>query len=176
LKDTLETDGGGAAEVHDDSAESDVASLGAAEQLPPLARKIERLFQTVRPAGGHERYTVEQVAAGIRKAGGPTISSTYIFQLRRGIRDNPTIRHIEALAAFFGVPPSYFFDPDAEQRTAAELDLMMAMRDQGVQTVAFRTLGISQANTEQILGMIDMVRRLEGLPVKTSIGPVEQPE
>jgi len=73
-----------------------------------LAEKIDRLFQTVHPADGE--YTHEEVASAIREAGGPTISGSYLWQLRKGVRDNPTMRHLEALSEFFGVPPAYFFD------------------------------------------------------------------
>jgi hypothetical protein len=40
----------------------------------------------------------------------PTDPATYLRQLRKGLRDNPTKRHLEALADFFGVAPIYFFD------------------------------------------------------------------
>jgi transcriptional regulator with XRE-family HTH domain len=75
-----------------------------------LAEKIDHLFTVVHPAQGE--YTHEQVATAIEEAGGPTISATYLWQLRKGLRDNPTKRHLEALSSFFGVPPSYFFDED----------------------------------------------------------------
>ena len=79
-----------------------------ADQAPgrpdTLAKKIDRLFKTVHPGRGE--YTHEQVADAIRQAGGPTISATYVWQLRKGIRDNPTKRHLEALSGFFGVVTS----------------------------------------------------------------------
>lgn len=40
------------------------------------------------------------------------VSAAYIWQLRKGVRDNPTERHLEALADFLGVPPPCFFDED----------------------------------------------------------------
>src|SRR3954453_11789531 len=67
-----------------------------------LAEKLDRLFQTVRPRDGGE-FTFEEVAEGIRGRGGPTVSATYIWQLRKGLRDNPTKKHLEALADFFGL-------------------------------------------------------------------------
>jgi transcriptional regulator with XRE-family HTH domain len=127
-----------------------------------LAEKIDRLFGTVHPAKGE--YSHEDVATAIREAGGPTISATYLWQLRKGLRDNPTKRHLEALAGFFGVSPAYFFDDEAAQRIDAELDLLAAMRDASVRHVALRASGLSTESLQAIADMIERVRKLEGLP------------
>jgi transcriptional regulator with XRE-family HTH domain len=127
-----------------------------------LAEKIDRLFATVHPAKGE--YTHEDVASAIRDAGGPTISATYLWQLRKGHRDNPTKRHLEALASFFGVSPAYFFDDEAAERIDAELDLLAAMRDASVRQVALRASGLSPESLGAIADMIERVRKLEGLP------------
>ncbi len=78
-----------------------------------LARRIDALFRTGHRHGRAGDYTYEQVSTAIAERGGPTISASYLYMLRRGIRDNPTKRHLEALAEFFDVPVSYFFDPPA---------------------------------------------------------------
>ena len=127
-----------------------------------LAEKIDRLFKTVHPARGE--YTHEEVANAIREAGGPTISATYIWQLRKGIRDNPTKRHLEALSSFFGVPPAYFFDDETAARIDAELSLLASMRDASVRQVALRASGLSPESLTAIAEMIERVRKLEGLP------------
>ena len=126
-----------------------------------LAEKIDHLFTTVHPAKG--QYTHEQVAAALREAGGPTISATYVWQLRKGIRDNPTKHHLEALAGFFGVPPSYFFDEEAAAQVDAELALLVAMRDANVRSVALRSAGLSPATLASIGGIIEQARQIEGL-------------
>lgn len=128
-----------------------------------LAQKIDHLFATVRPPEGDE-YTHEEVASALRGAGGPTISATYVWQLRKGIRDNPTRHHIEALAQFFGVPPSYFFDEEAAERIDAELALLVAMRDSSVRSVALRAHGLSKPSLDVIRAVIENTRQLEGLP------------
>src|SRR4051795_2991213 len=108
-----------------------------------LAAKVDHLFRTVRPRGGGE-YSFEDVAEAIRAKGGPTISATYLWQLRKGKRDNPTKRHLEALAGFFGVPPAYFFDDEVTARIDAELELLAALRDASVRRVALRAAGLSE--------------------------------
>lgn len=128
-----------------------------------LAEKLDALFRAVRTSEGDE-YTHEEVAAAVRASGGPTISATYVWQLRKGMRDNPTKHHLEALSAFFGVPASYFFDEEAAERIAAELSLLGAMRDASVRRVAVRAVGLSAASLEAIAAMLEQARRLEGLP------------
>ena len=127
-----------------------------------LSAKLNHLFSVVRPADGDE-YTFDEVAESIRAQGGPTISATYLWQLRKGLRDNPTKRHLEALAAFFGVPPAYFFDSAEAERIDAELALLTALRDGPVRQIAMRANGLSAKSLEAIADMVDRVRELEGL-------------
>jgi len=127
-----------------------------------LAEKVDHLFKTVHPAGRGE-YSFEEVARSLEAAGGPTVSGTYIWQLRKGIRDNPTKKHLEALAGFFGVPPSYFFDDDASDRIDSELEFLAALRDSDVRRVALRAKGLSPRSIGALQDMIDHVRQLEGL-------------
>src|SRR5258706_13749135 len=92
-----------------------------------LAAKLDRLFRTVRPQSQGE-YTYEEVATAIRERG-VMISHTYIWQLRKGARDNPTKRHLDALAEIFGVNAAYFLDDEAARRIDEQLELLAAMRD-----------------------------------------------
>ncbi|MFI0418385.1 XRE family transcriptional regulator [Spongiactinospora gelatinilytica] len=127
-----------------------------------LAAKLDHLFRTVRPKGGGE-YTFEEVSDALKARGGPTISGTYIWQLRKGLRDNPTMRHLEALADFFGVPPAYFFDDAAAERIDAELALLTALRDSSIRQIALRASGLSTKSLDAITEMLERVRELEGL-------------
>ena len=127
-----------------------------------LAEKLNHLFETIHPPGRPE-FSSEDVAEGIRARGGPTISATYIWQLRKGLRDNPTKKHLEALAEFFGVTPAYFFDEEAAERIEAELELLAALRDAPVRHIALRASGLSSQSLRAIAEMIDRVRELEGL-------------
>jgi transcriptional regulator with XRE-family HTH domain len=135
-----------------------------AKQVPAprtLAEKIDHLFTVVHPAQGE--YTHEQVAKAIEEAGGPTISATYLWQLRKGQRDNPTKRHLEALSSFFGVPASYFFDEETTAAVDAELELLAGMRDPQVRQLATRAAGLSPDTLKTLLGMVERARQLEGL-------------
>jgi transcriptional regulator with XRE-family HTH domain len=140
-----------------------------------LAEKINHLFHTIHPSGRGE-HSNEEVAAAIRKNGGPTISATYLWQLRKGIRDNPTKKHLEALAEFFGVSPSYFFDEAAAARIDAELKLLVALRDSPVRRIALRAFGLSPESLEKIAEMVEWVRELERLPGEPSSPQGATPE
>lgn len=128
-----------------------------------LAERLDRLFRTFRRPGGGE-YSNEEVAEALRERGGPTISATYLWQLRKGVRDNPTKKHLEAVAEFFGVPPAYFFDDEAGKRVDAELEMLTALRDSSVRQLALRASGLSAESLSALAEMIDRVRELEGLP------------
>jgi transcriptional regulator with XRE-family HTH domain len=129
-----------------------------------LADRLNHLFATVHP-GGRGPYSNEEVAQAIRRDGGE-ISRAYIAYLRSGQRENPTMQHLEALAAFFGVKPSYFFDEDVATSNDAELDLLLAMHDSGVRAVALRAAGLSPKGIRAVADIIERVRDLEGLPTE----------
>ncbi|MFJ5548075.1 XRE family transcriptional regulator [Streptomyces sp. NPDC093225] len=128
--------------------------------VPTLADRIERLFQTVRRPS-REAYSNEEVARACREASGETFSATYLWQLRTGRRDNPTKRHLEALAAFFQVPPSYFFDDEQGERISEELTLLGALRDAEVRDVALRAVTLSPEGLGTISDMIEAIARRE---------------
>ncbi|HEV7974052.1 helix-turn-helix domain-containing protein [Amycolatopsis sp.] len=96
-----------------------------------LAEKLDYLFQTVRRPGQRE-YSYEDVATAIARDQKEAISASYIWYLRTGQRDNPTIKHLNALAKFFGVPTAYFVDEPTGERVEAELALLTALQDAGV--------------------------------------------
>ncbi|MFV0129419.1 helix-turn-helix domain-containing protein [Streptomyces sp. HMX112] len=133
-----------------------------------LADKINHLFDTVVPAG-RGPYSTEEVARAISEDSTP-ISGSYIWLLRRGQRDNPTIRHLEGLARFFGVPPAYFFDDEVTAAVETQLGMLTALRDAQVQHVALRAAGLSSKSLRSIAEVIDRVRELEGLPPQENAG------
>ena len=125
-----------------------------------LADKIDRLFNVVRRPD-REPYSNEEVAKACREATGESFSTTYLWQLRTGRRDNPTKRHLEALAQFFGVPPAYFFDDEQSRKIAEELALLGALRDAGVRDLALRAVTLSADGLDTISDMIDAIARRE---------------
>ncbi|HEV7899561.1 MAG TPA: helix-turn-helix domain-containing protein [Planosporangium sp.] len=136
--------------------------MGRTDPAATLANRLNHLFRTVHPAG-RGPYSNEEVAAAIRDQGGAAISATYIWLLRKGERDNPTLKHLEALAAFFGVPAAYFFDDAMAARIEDEMAMLSALRDLGVRALALRMAGLSPKSLQPIADVIERVRELEGL-------------
>ena len=132
------------------------------DESPNLAEKLERLFQTVHPAG-RPPFSNAEVATALEHGGGPTVSATYLWQLRKGLRANPTKAHLEALARFFGVNPSYFFDESSEADIEGQLARLAVLRDDGVRAIALRSSGLSEGSLQAIQGIVENVRRLEKL-------------
>ncbi|MFB7598208.1 XRE family transcriptional regulator [Streptomyces sp. NPDC056160] len=125
-----------------------------------LADKIEALFRIVRRPN-REQFSNEEVARACRETTGASFSATYLWQLRTGRRDNPTKRHLEALAQFFDVPVAYFFDEEQGKAIAKELELLGALRDAGVRNVALRAVNLSPEGVSTISDMIDVLARRE---------------
>lgn len=140
-----------------------------------FAAKLNHLFATVRPAHGGEA-SYREVAAAIAEQGGPTISSSYIYQLRSGVRENPTLRHVQALAKYFGVEVAYFTDEEIAERTDAQLATLAAMRDAGVRSIALRASHLSPEALGLVSDMIDMASKLESNRRRGATAPRPQPK
>lgn len=145
-----------------DKRVSAVSSTTTADREPDatLADKIDALFRVVRRPN-REPYSHEEVARACREATGESFSATYLWQLRTGRRDNPTKRHLEALAQFFDVPVGYFFDDEQGAAIAKELELLGALRDAGVRSMALRAVNLSPEDAATIGDMIDVLARRE---------------
>ncbi len=143
-----------------------------------LAERIDYLFRQVHPRGRGE-YTLEEVSAGMRERRGVSITTAYLSQLRNGQRTNPTRDVLEALADFFGVNPSYFFDDEASESIAAQLELYKVLRDAEVRDLALRAADLSPASLRALAGIIEHWRQLEGRPGEEREGhrpPMQAPQ
>ncbi len=137
-----------------------------------FARRLNRLFDKLQDEGN--RRGNEDVAAAITTAG-TKISSSYLWLLRTGRRDNPGHHHIQALAAYFQVPPAYFFDNSLSDAMERELDLIAAMRQPAVRRLAKRAVGLSPGVLDALLVMVGQARQAQGLPaLSLSEDPDEQ--
>lgn len=134
--------------------------IDSGDASPSFSAKLNHLFATVRPAHGEEA-SYREVATAIARQGGPTISPSYIYQLRSGIRKNPTLRHVQALAKYFGVEVAYFTDDEVAEQTDAELAVLAAMRDANVRSIALRAANLSVESLELVSDMIDLARKME---------------
>lgn len=138
-----------------------VPADGEPQRSRTLAEKVDYLFRNVRKPDARE-YSNDEVSAAIARDQGVSVSSSYLWYLRTGQRDNPTLKHLTALARFFGVPAAYFFDDEVSGRVEADLALLAAMNDAGVRGVALRAAGLSPESLRTVYEVIARVSELEG--------------
>ena len=112
-----------------------------------FSRKLRHLFTAIHPPH-RGPYTPEEAAAAITSGGlHGSISSSYIRELLSpapGTLPNPRLRHILALAHFFGLgnehgpQAAYFLDDRLAEVVDAELARFIELRDAGVVEFAAR--------------------------------------
>jgi len=128
-----------------------------------LADRLDVLFRTVHPKD-RGSFTPAEVAEAINEAAGErVISSTYIWQLRTGRKNNPTHRHLSALAAFFKVSPVYFFDHVETSLGTVSPELTAALQNDDLREVTIRAAGLSERSLRAIKEMVESARAVEGL-------------
>jgi len=109
-------------------------------------------------------YTYREVAAAVTGQKGTTFSPAYLWQLRTGAKDNPTMRHLEALARFFQVSPSYFFDDELTGFPDTQVRQLVASRNETLRQMTVTLLGLSDESLNAVLSLACRLRQLEGLP------------
>ncbi len=129
-----------------------------------LGARIDRLFEALRPPDAPERaWTNREVSTACRSAK-KHLSESHLSELRRGVKTNPTVQTLGAIAWFFNVRAGYFNDEEVAESVERELiareaelhatiaarrdaqaelraataELQAAMREAGVAKVAHR--------------------------------------
>lgn len=137
------------------------AGGAAHSRSPTVPELVERLFATVKPAGGLGREYTHPEIAERAAAAGYSISPSHVWQLRHNGAKNPTIRALEAIAAAFGMPLAYFFVDDAPLRE--DLALLAALHDPAVRDLAIRAHGLSAETVAALATFADRAREWEGI-------------
>ncbi|GAA3741716.1 helix-turn-helix transcriptional regulator [Plantactinospora mayteni] len=146
-------------------------------QQETFADRLNRLFASVVPAG-RGPYTEAEVAAALASADDArTISSRYVHMLRTGQRDNPSMKVMDGLARFFGVPPGYFFDDQTALQVTSDLErlaqikelneVQQALKDPRVNEIVRAVGCLSPASLELVAGIIDHLIAIE----RSATGP-----
>lgn len=151
-----------------------------------LSDRLNRLFDVRRPPDAPERaYTNREVVTAC-KAAGLELSESHLSELRRGVKQNPTLRTLQAVASFFRIQVGYFTDAtipaDVDRELTAEadrlaktlaanqaaqdelraatLELQQAMRDSGVTKTAHRGMVDARTAREQASMMRALAKAL----------------
>lgn len=153
---------------------------------PVLSDRLERLFEVQRPPQAPERRWSNREVVVACRAGGRELSESHLSELRRGVKKNPTVRTLQALAWFFQVREGYFTDPAVAAEVERELadreaalharreesrqaedelrsataELQQAMRSSGVTRTAHRGVNDLGAAREQASMMRALARAL----------------
>jgi transcriptional regulator with XRE-family HTH domain len=122
-----------------------------------LAQRIDLLFKTCRNEDGKE-FTYVDVQTGSNKA----VTAPYVWKLRTGEAQNPSLRVMKALSAFFGVPCEYFFGDDVTQWDTHNLRLAHGLRQAGLAEIALSASELDREGRQIVLNLIDHMRQLRG--------------
>jgi transcriptional regulator with XRE-family HTH domain len=151
-----------------------------------LSDRLNRLFDVRRPAASPERAYTNREVVTASKAAGFELSESHLSELRRGIKQNPTLRTLQAIASFFQVQVGYFTDAeipaDVDRELAAQAaelaqtlaaneaaqtelraatqELQQAMRDSGVTKMAHRGMVNARSAREQASMMRALAKAL----------------
>lgn len=132
-----------------------------------FADRLSRLIATVHPPD-RKPYSYREIAQGVEEQTGVSMSATHVQQLAVGARRDPKRSHIQALAQFFGVPVTYFFDDEVADQVDQQVSDVVAWRDTEARAMAQRAMQLSPRDRETVSALMDQLnsyddnRRREG--------------
>ncbi len=122
------------------------------------------LFATVHPSRARPLHAARGRRRDQPRGGRTIISASYLSQLRAGQRREPSHSRLVAIARFFGVDIDYFSAEVSAEDASRQTEVLTAMRDAGVRSIALRAYGLSESSLAAVLAVIENARRLESLP------------
>ncbi|WP_415840914.1 hypothetical protein, partial [Nocardiopsis rhodophaea] len=129
-----------------------------------VAARLNRLFELITPPGANagQEYTAEQVSQELAAKGEDV--PAHVIQDARDGKATPPPSTIQALAKFFDMPATYFYDDNVATAMDKDLETLALLRDHNIRNIAMRAAGLSDASLKPIVDLIENTRRLEGLP------------
>jgi transcriptional regulator with XRE-family HTH domain len=121
-----------------------------------FAERLGHLIATVHPPD-RKPYSYREIASGVAEQTGVTMSATHVQQLAVGARKDPKRSHIQALAQFFGVPVTYFFDDDVAGQVDRQVEDVVAWRDSEARNLAQRAMRLSPRDRETVTALLDQL-------------------
>lgn len=121
-----------------------------------FAERLGHLIATVHPPD-RKPYSYREIASGVAEQTGVTMSATHVQQLAVGARKDPKRSHIQALAQFFGVPVTYFFDDDVAGQVDRQVEDVVAWRDSEARNLAQRAMLLSPRDRETVTALLDQL-------------------
>jgi len=116
-----------------------------------FAAKLNRLFEEKRKPDGSP-YTPSEVVESSKGV----IARVSLWKLRTGRASNPSFQVVQALTAFFGVDPSYFFESNAPKPAATQ---PVRKWNKWVEQVAMRSSALDDEEKKAVLYMIESISK-----------------
>jgi hypothetical protein len=113
-----------------------------------VAGRVEQLFGAVRHPKTGEPYTSGEVA---RMSAGD-LTEKEVEEIRTSAIPDPTVGQVAALAAVFGVEPSYLVG--RKEPPSLDAELMDAMRDATTREITREVLRLPEREREIVLGIV----------------------
>lgn len=132
------------------------------EQQRPFAEKLAHLRERMHPPD-RGQYSSREIAAGTADSPG-AMTAAFVNQLLRGKQQHPRMHHVEALAGFFGVPVSYFFDDEVTDAIDEQINDIAAWRDTEAREIAERVSELSPRDRATVTNLIESLRSYEDQP------------
>ena len=141
--------------------EEDLADEGgspAGQEGRGIPGRLEHLFKTIKNPKSGEPYTNAEVA---RMSAGD-LSVEDVEEIRTGRIVDPLVSQVAALAAGFGVPPSYRLDRGKEPSILDE-EVLEALADETSAVILKESAHLSEREKRNVLGIVRQFRsQLDG--------------
>jgi transcriptional regulator with XRE-family HTH domain len=132
--------------------EEDLGSEGGSPPKPEgsgIAGRVEHLFEVVKNPKTGESYTNAEVA---RMSAGE-ITEEEVDGIRSGKIADPSVGRVAALAAVFGVPPSYLVDRGTESEVLDE-ETLKALADRTAGAILKESARLPEREKRIVLGIV----------------------
>jgi transcriptional regulator with XRE-family HTH domain len=132
--------------------EEDLGSEGGSAAQPEgrgIPGRLEHLFETIKNPKTGEPYSNAEVA---RLSAG-VITEEDVEEIRSGRIVDPLVSQVAALAAAFGVPPSYLLDRSKNPSVLDE-EVLEALADETATTILRESARLPQRDKEIVLGIV----------------------
>jgi hypothetical protein len=132
--------------------EEDLGSEGGRPAGPgrkSIPGRLEHLFKTIKNPGTGEPYTNAEV---VRMSTG-VLAEEDVEGIRAGRIADPLMSQIAALAAAFGVPPSYLLD-GGKNPSVLDEEVLEALADERAGAILRESVRLPEREKEIILGIV----------------------
>jgi transcriptional regulator with XRE-family HTH domain len=127
----------------------DEAGLSAGPEGNSIPARLEHLFETIKNPKTCEPYTNAEVAR--MSAGDLTVED--VEGIRGGKIADPSVGRVVALAAAFGLPPSYLLDR-AKIPSVLDEEVLEAFADERAGAILRESARLSEREKEIVLGIV----------------------